>query len=97
LDGFEGSNRVHFNDVLMFKFLKICFIGKDPSEYGIRTLLPSGGIFESDVPTLPLHELNSDFANNYYLMDEESTKGMVIPSGITSSWTRNPQEECLFY
>jgi hypothetical protein len=26
-------------------------------------------------------------------MDEESTGRMVIPPGITSSWTRNPIEE----
>jgi hypothetical protein len=35
-------------------------------------------------------------AGNYQLMDEESTEGMVILLGITSSWTRNPQEEWLF-
>jgi hypothetical protein len=36
-------------------------------------------------------------AGNYQLMDEESTRGMVIPLGITSSWTRNQPEEWLFY
>jgi hypothetical protein len=30
-------------------------------------------------------------------MDKEQTGGMVIPPGITSSWTRNPTEECLFH
>jgi hypothetical protein len=34
------------------------------------------------------------WAGNYQLMDEESTRGMIIPLGITSSGTRNPLEEC---
>jgi hypothetical protein len=32
-------------------------------------------------------------ARNHQLMDKESTGGMAIPPGITSSWTRNLQEE----
>jgi hypothetical protein len=35
-------------------------------------------------------------ARNHQLMDEESTGGVAIPPGITSSWTRNPQEEWQF-
>jgi hypothetical protein len=37
-----------------------------------------------------------DSARNYNLMNEESTGGIDIPPGITSSWTRNTPEECLF-
>jgi hypothetical protein len=47
--------------------------------------LPSGGFFIHELPTLALHRINSDSAENYYLMDEESTGGMVIPPGITCS------------
>jgi hypothetical protein len=34
--------------------------------------------------------LNGYSAGNYQLKDEESTGGMVIPPGITSSWTKYP-------
>jgi hypothetical protein len=37
-----------------------------------------------------------NYASNYQLMDEESTRGMVIPLGIASSWMRNPPKEWLF-
>jgi hypothetical protein len=30
---------------------------------------------ECDVPTLALHGINSEFAGNYQLIDEESTRG----------------------
>jgi hypothetical protein len=40
--------------------------------------------------------INEDSTGNYNQMDEESTGGMVIPPGITSSWTRNVLEELLF-
>jgi hypothetical protein len=36
-----------------------------------------------------LYQRNVYSAGNYQLMDEESTKGMVISPGITSSWTTN--------
>jgi hypothetical protein len=53
-------------------------------------LLPSGGFFNRDVSLLALHSIN---ARNYHLMDNESTKGMVIPPGITSSGTRTLPDE----
>jgi hypothetical protein len=34
---------------------------------------------------------------NYQHIDEESTCGMVIPLGITSTWTRNPPGEWSFF
>jgi hypothetical protein len=43
------------------------------------------------------NRINGNSAENYKLKDEdESTGGMVIPQGITSSWTRNSPEEWLF-
>jgi hypothetical protein len=36
------------------------------------------------VPTLTLHVINGDSAGNFNLLDEESTGGMVIQSGIIS-------------
>jgi hypothetical protein len=50
---------------------------------------------ELDVPTLSLHRINGDSAENYHLMDKESTGGMFIQPGTTSSWMRNPPEEYL--
>jgi hypothetical protein len=35
-------------------------------------LLPTGGFFVRDVPTLALHGINGDSARNYHLIDEES-------------------------
>jgi hypothetical protein len=55
-------------------FKKICLGGKDPSEKGILALLPSGGLLESDLPTLALHRINGESAGNYHLRDEESTE-----------------------
>jgi hypothetical protein len=43
------------------------------------------------------HGINGDFAGNYHLMDEESTRGMVIPPGITSSWTKNLYLKNVFF
>jgi hypothetical protein len=66
---------------------------KDPSESGILVLLPSGGFFFCELPTLALHKINNDSARKYHLMDKESTVGMVIPPRITSLGLRNPHEE----
>jgi hypothetical protein len=77
---------IHFNDVLKLKFeKKICLRCKDPSESGTLDLLPSGGFFVLKQPTLALHGINGDSVGNYQLMDRESTGGIVIPPGITSS------------
>jgi hypothetical protein len=56
-------------------------------------LLPSGGFFVRGLLTLVLHEINSDSAGNYQLIDVESAVGMGFPPGITTSGTRNPPEE----
>jgi hypothetical protein len=49
---------------------------------------------ERDEPTLALQGINGDSAGNYQLMEEEVTKGMVNPPGITISETRNtPKKE----
>jgi hypothetical protein len=56
-------------------------------------LFSSGGFFIRELPTLALHGISGDSAGNYHLMDEESTGGMVIPPGITSSGTKNPPKE----
>jgi hypothetical protein len=85
-----------------FNFIK-SFGGKDPSELGILELL-SKGFFICGLPTLELqlgavrgkNGITDDSAVNYHLMNEESTGGIVIPPGITSSKTRNPAEEWLF-
>jgi hypothetical protein len=42
-------------------------------------LLPFGGFFICELPTLALHGINDDSAGNYCLMDKESTGEMVIP------------------
>jgi hypothetical protein len=49
-------------------------------------LSPSGGFFIRELPTLALHGIHSDIAENYHLKDYASTGGMVIPSGITRSY-----------
>jgi hypothetical protein len=57
-------------------------------------LFQSGRFFILNLLPLALHGINCDSAGNYYLMDEESTGGIIIPPGITSSGTQNPPEEC---
>jgi hypothetical protein len=42
-------------------------------------LLPSGGFFVCGLPTLALHEIKSDSAGNYQLIDEESTARISSP------------------
>jgi hypothetical protein len=42
------------------------------------------------------NRINGYSARNYHFMDEESTGGIVILQGITSSWIRNPPKEWLF-
>jgi hypothetical protein len=59
-------------------------------------LLLYGGYFVRHVPTLALHGINDNSARNYHLINKESTRGKVIPLGITRSCTRNPPKECLF-
>jgi hypothetical protein len=95
LNRFEGRNSAGSGLFFIFNFKKICFGGKDPSEYRILELLPSGGLLERDVPTLALHGINGDSAKNYHLMDEESTGGIVIPPEITRSLAMNLTEVCL--
>jgi hypothetical protein len=56
-------------------------------------LLPSGGFFVRELPTLALHGINSESAGSYQLIDVESTVRIGFPPGITSSGTRNPPEE----
>jgi hypothetical protein len=56
-------------------------------------LLPSGGFFVREQPTLPFQGINSDSAGNYQLIDVESSKSMGFLPGITSSGIRNPPEE----
>jgi hypothetical protein len=63
---------------------KNCIGGKDLSEIEILELLPSGGFFVCELPTLSLLRITSDSTGNYYLMDKESTGRMVIPHGNTS-------------
>jgi hypothetical protein len=48
------------------------------------------------VPILAQHGINGESGRNYHLMDEDSTGGMVIQSGITNSWTRNLPGKRLF-
>jgi hypothetical protein len=45
------------------------------------------------VAVLGFKGINYDSAGIYHLMDTESTGGMVIARGITSSGTMNPPEE----
>jgi hypothetical protein len=40
--------------------------------------------------------INRDSDWNYHLIDDESTGGMDVPPGISSSGKRNPSEGCLF-
>jgi hypothetical protein len=40
-----------------------------------------------------IHRRNAYSARNYYLIDEESTGGMLIPPGFTISWMRDPPED----
>jgi hypothetical protein len=44
--------------------------GKDPYEYVILELLPSGGLLECYVPTLALHGINGESAGNNYTVQK---------------------------
>jgi hypothetical protein len=46
--------------------------------------------FTMNVAVCCKNKRNGYYARNYQLMDEEFTRGMVIPRGIISSWTKNP-------
>jgi hypothetical protein len=74
----------HFNDGSHLNFKKLCLGNKDPLEKRILELLPCGGFFISELPTLAIHWINGDSAVNFHLMNEESTGGMVVPRGIRS-------------
>jgi hypothetical protein len=45
------------------------------------------------VKILHIRESWGDSAGNYFRMDEDSIRAMLIPLGITSSWTRNPPKK----
>jgi hypothetical protein len=69
------------------KFKKLCLCSKDPSEYGILDLLPSGGFFVSGLPMFALHGITSDSAGNNQLIDKESTgifSSNLVPIAVYS-------------
>jgi hypothetical protein len=47
--------------------------------------LPYRGFFFSKLPKLAVYGIIGHSAGKYHLMDDESTRGMVILPGITSS------------
>jgi hypothetical protein len=77
LDGYEVHNRAGSGLFFMlmifsnFDFQKICFGGKDPSEYGILKMFPSGGYLLRELPKFALHRKNGDSAGNYHLKNME--------------------------
>jgi hypothetical protein len=56
-------------------FRMLCANTRTAWKQGILELLPSGGNFERNVPTLALHGINGKSAGNYHAMNEESTQG----------------------
>jgi hypothetical protein len=51
---------------------------------------------ESQASGRGIHQRNDYSSGNGQFLDVESTKGMVIPPGITGFWKRNPPKEWLF-